>query len=215
MWIIRLNQESIFTHTDALTLCKLSSDWLVKQVPWSLSVLSSAITGLTHNKWCKVNPVRAGLWCLCPSSCTETLAAGHTACNSYILTVRSLQVFTGVCHGCSRASWYEGWEPSAEFNNVSHFCSDWLAMCKKKKRQHKQPWSCVPLQFISQAKSDRLSCGKERSVTSACPGLLTLPGSGSTLTNTELEQPGSVLHPPNQPQGRTQTWLPCVLTNCP
>lgn len=133
MWIIRLNQESIFTHTDALTLCKLSSDWLVKQVPWSLSVLSSAITGLTHNKWCKVNPVRAGLWCLCPSSCTETLAAGHTACNSYILTVRSLQVFTGVCHGCSRASWYEGWEPSAEFNNVSHFCSDWLAMCKKKK----------------------------------------------------------------------------------
>lgn len=115
--------KRIYFHTHRCThaLCKLSSDWLVKQVPF---------TGLTHNKWCKVNPVRAGLWCLCPSSCAETLAAGRAACNSYILTVRSLQVFTGVCHGCSRASWYEGWEPSAEFNNVSHFCSDWLAMWK-------------------------------------------------------------------------------------
>ena len=32
---------------------------------------------------------------------------------------------------------------------------------KKKKKQHKQPWSCVPSQFISQAKSSWLSCGKE------------------------------------------------------
>lgn len=61
---------------------------------------------------------------------------------------------------------------------------------KKKKKLHKQPWSCVPSQFISQAKSGWLSCGKEGgSVTSACPGLLTLQGSGSTLTKARPPQP--------------------------
>lgn len=47
---------------------------------------------------------------------------------------------------------------------------------------NQQPWSCVPSQFISQAKSSWLSCGNEGSVTPACPGPLTLQGSGWTFT---------------------------------
>lgn len=65
---------------------------------------------------------------------------------------------------CSRACWYESWEPSAEFNNVSHFFFFWLHTDsphgKKGKKRHKQPWSCVQSQSISQAKSHRLSFGK-------------------------------------------------------
>lgn len=79
--------------------------------------------------------------------------------------------------------------------------------------QLKQPWSCVSSQFISQAKSDRLSGAKQWSVTSACPGLLTLQGSGSTLTKPrrpachwELEHQGAALHPLNQPRTKAQNW---------
>lgn len=107
--------------------------------------------------------------------------------NSYILTVWILQVFTGVCPRCSRASWYKGWEPSAEFNIVSCSYSDWLVCCILFSFSlffpfNQQPWSCVPSQFISQAKSSWLSCGNEGSVTPACPGPLTLQGSGWTFT---------------------------------
>lgn len=106
----------------ALSLTNFCLDQLVKRVPWSFSPAMSAIT-VTHFRLCKVDHVGAGLWrCLCSSSCMETQAAGCTGCYSYILTVGILQVLTGVCHGCSRASWYEGWEPSAEFYNVSHSC---------------------------------------------------------------------------------------------
>lgn len=108
--------------------------------------------------------------------------------NSYILTVWILQVFTGVYPRCSRASWYKGWEPSAEFNIVSCSYSDWLVCCILFSFSlfffpfNQQPWSCVPSQFISQAKSSWLSCGNEGSVTPACPGPLTLQGSGWTFT---------------------------------
>lgn len=108
--------------------------------------------------------------------------------NSYILTVWILQVFTGVCPRCSRASWYKGWEPSAEFNIVSCSHSDWLVCCILFSFSlfflpfNQQPWSCVPSQFISQAKSSWLSCGNKGSVTPACPGSLTLQGSGWAFT---------------------------------
>ncbi|KAK7883015.1 hypothetical protein WMY93_029189 [Mugilogobius chulae] len=49
------------------------------------------------------------------------------------------------------------------------------------KKLHKQPWSCVLSQFISQAESGQLSGGKEKIVTSACPSLCALQGRGSAL----------------------------------
>lgn len=82
------------------------------------------------------NHVQAGLWrCLCSSCCVETQAADFTAGNSSFLTVGILQVFAGVCQGRSRASWHEGWEPSAEFNDVLYSCSDSLPLKKKEKRR--------------------------------------------------------------------------------
>lgn len=79
---------------------------------------------------------------------------------------------------CSRACWYESWEPSAQFNNVSHFFFSFFHFTrtglmgggKKAKTWHKQPWSCVQSHSISQAKSHRLSFG-----TVECPLRLSGP----------------------------------------
>lgn len=67
-------------------------------------------------------------------------------------------------------------------------CTSCLIGFWKKKKKTTNILEVVSSQFISQAKSSHLSCGKERSVTSACPDLLSLPGSGRTLTKQHRSQ---------------------------
>lgn len=87
---------------------------------------------------------------------------------------------------CSRACWYESWEPSAELNNVSHFFFFSLhtdSPHENKKEKSDTNNLGVVSSHSPSAKQSRTGwvLGRWR-VTSACPGRLTLLGSGSTLT---------------------------------
>lgn len=149
--------------------------------------------------------------------------------NSYILTVWILHVFTGVCPRCSRASWYKGWEPSAEFNIVSCSYSDWLVCCilfsfslffflltnnlgvvsrhSSSAKQSQAGWAVGTREASLQPVQARLPC---RGVAEHLQN-----SAASASCDEEPEQPGPVLHPSNQPRSRTQTWLLSVLlTNC-
>lgn len=173
-------------------------DWFVRQLPGNLSALSSAITGLTHFKSCELRRVPAGPW-------RGPAPLLHWNISSWLYNVRVLHGNNGDPSGVQWSVSVGAADMKVE-SAVSH--SSFAFFFFQKRKNSKQPWIHVSSQFISQAKSSQLSCGKEGSVTSACPGLLILQGNGSTLTK---QQPGSVLHPPNQPRSRTQTWLARVL----
>lgn len=164
------------SHTYTGFLRKLCLGWLVKLVSWSLSAPLSSIKGVTHFKLCKVDHVWAGLKrCLCSFSlywnisswlyslqrtfwqwgsfrCSPECVAG--AAEPADAKVESHQQSSTMFHTLALTGW-PGGERESERESGG----------KKRKKEAQTTLelceSCVPSQFISQAKSSRLSCGKE------------------------------------------------------
>ena len=142
--------------------------------------------------------------------------------NSYILTAGILQVLTGVCQRVQPSQLIWRLRPITRFQKCFTPLL-WLPRMVVKKKKKKKRSSTNNLGVVSRHSSSAKqsqagwAVGKrgERHLGLSGPAHpagewqhINKSAAASTSCDAEPEQSGSVLHPPNQPRSRTQTWAP-------